>query len=85
MKSLYNINDWLDITEHQKIGEILMQCGKLNLNDLGIALDIQVFEKMQLGDILLNMKVISPQDLLDVLKLQKQIDEMLAKNKDKGD
>lgn len=85
MKSLYNINDWLDITEHQKIGEILMQCGKLNLKDLGIALDIQVFEKMQLGDILLNMKVISPQDLLDVLKLQKQIDEMLAKNKEKGD
>lgn len=85
MKSLHNINDWLDITEHQKIGEILMQCGKLNLKDLGIALDIQVFEKMQLGDILLNMKVISPQDLLDVLKIQKQIDEMLAKNKEKGD
>lgn len=81
MKSLNNINDWLDITEHQKIGEILMQCGKLNLKDLGIALDIQVFEKMQLGDILLNMKVISPQDLLDVLRIQKQIDEMLTKNK----
>ena len=84
MKSLYNVNEWLDITEHQKIGEILMQSGKLNLNDLGIALDIQAFEKMQLGDILLNMKVISPQDLLDVLKLQKQIDELLSKYKNGG-
>ena len=56
MKNLNNIKDWLDVQEHQKIGEILVQCGKLNLHDLGIALDVQNFEKMRLGDILLRMK-----------------------------
>lgn len=77
MKSLYNIKDWLDITEHQKLGEILMQCGKLNLSDLGTALDIQKFDKIQLGDILIRMNVISKEELDTALKLQKQIDELI--------
>lgn len=77
MKNLDNVKDWLDITEHQKLGEILMQSGKLNLTDLGTALDIQKFEKMQLGDILINMKVISQDELKKALDLQKQIDELL--------
>lgn len=77
MKSLKNINDWLDIQEHQKLGEILMQSGKLSLQDLGIALDIQTFEKMQLGDILINMKVISKKELEMALSIQKQIDKRL--------
>lgn len=80
MKSLNNINDWLDIQEHQKLGEILMQSGKLSLQDLGIALDIQTFEKMQLGDILINMKVISKKELEMSLSLQKQIDERLKES-----
>jgi len=83
MKKLEDINDWLDITEHQKIGEILMQSGKLSLKDLGIALDIQKFEKslpdMHLGDILLDMKVISHEELEMSLVLQAQIDAFLNK------
>ncbi len=79
MKNLSNIKDWLDIQEHQKIGEILMQSGKLTLHDLGIALDIQNFEKMQLGDILLNMKIISKQDIESALNIQKEIDLRLEK------
>lgn len=78
MKNLDNINDWLDVTEHQKIGEIFMQCGMLTLDNLGTALDIQNFEKMQLGDILINMKVITEDELKKALKLQKQIDETFA-------
>lgn len=78
MKNLNDINDWLDIQEHQKIGEILMQCGKLNLIHLGMALDVQRFEDIQLGEILLNMKVISENELEKTLTLQKRIDEMLA-------
>jgi hypothetical protein len=79
MKNLNDINDWLDIQEHQKLGEILMQSGKLNLHDLGIALDIQKFEKMRLGDILLNMKSISKQEIDSALLLQKKIDLRLKK------
>lgn len=76
MKSLDNIKDWLDITEHQKIGEIFMQCGMLTLGDLGTALDIQNFQKMPLGDILISMNVITKVDLEKALSLQKQMDEL---------
>lgn len=79
MKNLYDANDWLDIQEHQKIGEILMQSGKLNLIHLGMALDVQRFEDMQIGEILLNMKVVSPQDIEQALLLQLKIDENLKK------
>lgn len=77
MKNLQNLNDWLDIEEHQKLGEILVQSAKLNLIHLGMALDIQNFKKMQLGEVLLDMKVISKQDLSDALELQKNIDTIV--------
>lgn len=70
MKNLYNINDWLKLKEHQKLGEILMQSGKINLIHLGMALDIQRFEKLHLGEILLNMKVVSREDIEQALLLQ---------------
>jgi len=70
MKNLYDINDWLKIKEHQKIGEILMQSGKINLIHLGMALDIQRFENIPLGEILLNMKIVSREDIEQALILQ---------------
>ena len=79
MKSLENINDWLDVQEHQKIGEILMQSGKLSLSDLGVALDVQKFEPVLLGDILIKMQVITNQELEMALKLQKQLDDIIEK------
>ena len=77
MKNLNDINDWSDIQEHQKLGEILMECGKLNLIHLGMALDVQRFEDIQLGEILLNMKIISTKELNQALDIQAQIDERL--------
>ena len=77
MKNLNELNDWLDIQEHQKIGEILMQCGKLDLVHLGMALDIQKFESIQLGEILLTMKVVSQEEITQALWLQEKIDEHL--------
>lgn len=77
MKNLSDINDWLDIQEHQKLGEILMQSGKLNLIHLGMALDVQRFEDIQLGEILINMKVITQKELQTALNLQKKIDDKL--------
>jgi len=77
MKNLSDVKDWLDVQEHQKIGEILMQSGKINLKDLGMALDIQKFQEMQLGDILLSMKVISVDELKSALNLQKELDKII--------
>lgn len=83
MKNLNNINDWMDIEEHQKLGDILMQSGILSLKELGMALDIQNFNKLQagtqLGDILVAMKVITEEKLTQTLNLQKQMDEILKK------
>ncbi len=78
MKNLNDFSDWLDINEHQKLGEILMQSGKLSLSDLGMALDVQNFEKMQLGTILINMKVLTEEELNKALQIQKQIDDMIS-------
>lgn len=75
MKSLENKHDWIDINQHQKIGEILLQAGKLNLIHLGMALDIQRFEDLQLGEILLAMKTITQEELDLALEIQQFIDE----------
>lgn len=81
MKSLYNLNDWLDTTEHLKLGEILLETGKINLIQLGMAIDIQKFQKMQIGQIFLDMKVISQDDMQKALDLQQEIDEYLERKK----
>lgn len=81
MKNLNNIQEWLDIQEHRKIGEILIQSGKLSLKDLGVALDIQNFEKMHLGDILLNMNVISEEDIISALNLQGELDRIIEQRR----
>lgn len=77
MKDLYNINDWTDITEYQKLGEILLASGKINLIQLGMALDIQKFQKNPLGQILIEMKVIDQKTLDAALDLQQEIDELV--------
>ena len=77
MKNLYNFEDWKDIQEHQMIGEILLESGKINLIHLGMALDIQRFQKLPLGEIFVNMKVLSVDDLNTALDLQKKIDKMI--------
>ena len=81
MKRLDNINDWTDCKEHQKLGEILLQAGKLNLIHLGMALDVQRFEDDKFGEILLDMKVIDEDELDMALQLQKDIDIMLRQRK----
>ena len=79
MKNLSNINDWTDIKEHLKLGEILLASGKINLIQLGMALDIQKFQQMPIGQIFLEMKIISKGDLHSALDLQKEIDEMISR------
>lgn len=83
MKNLNNINDWTDVTEHQRLGEILLASGKINLIQLGMALDVQKFQKMQLGQVLIDMKVIDNKILYSALELQNEIDEFLELKQDR--
>lgn len=57
--------------KHKKIGEILLDSGKINIIQLGMALDIQKFQKVKLGQILIEMHVINNKDLENALKIQR--------------
>ncbi|MBQ4123950.1 hypothetical protein IJD44_09590 [bacterium] len=72
MKNLYNIDDWADVS-YSRLGEILMESGKINLFHLSMVLDIQRFNKMPMGEILLAMNVIQEKDLIQALLIQKLI------------
>ena len=75
MKNLFNPQDWSDVTNHLMLGEILVESGKLNLIQLGMALDIQRFSDMKIGEIIKEMNIIKEEDLRQALILQKEIDK----------
>jgi hypothetical protein len=72
MKNLYNMNDWTDVS-CLRLGEILLESGKINLIHLSMVLDMQRFQQMPMGEILLAMKIISKKDLKQALLVQKTI------------
>lgn len=72
MKDLYNIDDWTDVS-CCRLGEILMQAGKINLVHLAMVLDIQKFKSLPMGEIFLSLNVISKEDLTQALLIQETI------------
>lgn len=72
MKNLYNIDDWYDVS-CLRLGEILLESGKINLYHLSMVLDVQRFKKMPMGEIFLSMKIISKKDLKQALHVQKML------------
>ena len=78
-KELYKISDWDDITEHQKIGEILLSADKITLIHLSMALDAQKFQKLPLGVLFVLMNAITKEDLEQALAVQAYIDEKINK------
>lgn len=70
MRNLYNIDDWTNAS-CRRLGEILLEAGKINLFHLSMVLDVQKFQKMPIGEILLAMKVINKEDLEQALYVQK--------------
>ncbi|MBQ3641185.1 hypothetical protein II906_04570 [bacterium] len=72
MKNLYNIDEWKDVS-NLRLGEILIEAGKINLYHLSMVLDIQKFQKLPVGEIFLAMKVITKEDLKQALYVQKML------------
>lgn len=66
------MNDWTDVS-CLRLGEILLESGKINLIHLSMVLDMQRFQQMPMGEILLAMKIISKKDLKQALLVQKTI------------
>lgn len=79
MKNLYDINDWSDVS-CSRLGEILIEAGKINLFHLSMVLDVQRFKKMPMGEVFLAMKVISKRDLDQALLIQKVIKKRTSTN-----
>lgn len=77
VKDLYNYSDWDDVTEHQKIGEILISAGKISLIHLQMALDAQRFQKLPLGVLFILLKAITKEDLERALLTQRYIDNRI--------
>ncbi|MBQ3311038.1 hypothetical protein IJG72_03070 [bacterium] len=77
MRSLYDVSDWSDIREYQKLGEILLASGVINLEQLGAALDIQKTNNLSIGEILIKIKFIDENILQSALELQKEIEELV--------
>lgn len=53
-------------------GQLLMETGIISNRDLVKALDIQRLTGQKLGEILINMKIITPEELELVLTFQKK-------------
>ncbi|MBR6162321.1 hypothetical protein IKQ26_00285 [bacterium] len=80
MKNLYDEKAWSDISQCQRIGEILIESGKINLKHLSLALGAQKFQKLPLGEIFVAMNAITREDLEQALHIQKCIAERINKN-----
>jgi len=77
-KDLYKLAEWDDVIDHQKIGEVLISAGKINLIHLSMALDAQRFQRLPLGVLFVVMQVISKQDLEQALIVQQYVDKRIA-------
>ena len=72
MKDLYKIEDWTS-TPNIRLGEIFIESGKINLYHLSMALDVQRFKNISIGKILLELKVITKEDLKQAILIQEAI------------
>ena len=71
---------WLEFARHPRLGEILIQHQKLNISQLGMALDIQKHKDMPIGQILIEMGIITKDELVEALELQLKIDNILSES-----
>ena len=85
MKNLFDVNDWQDIQEPHKIGEILLESGKINLIHLSMALDAQKFQKLQLGEIFILMNIIDKNDIDQALEIQNIINSRVKNDSSKNE
>ncbi len=52
------------------LGQVLMETGMISIDDLNEALEVQKSSGQRLGDILINMDIITPEELQMALDFQ---------------
>lgn len=76
----YSIDSWAKLVECPKLGEILLHESKIDIAQLGMALDIQKIKKIPIGEIFIQMGVVTEEELLIFLELQLNIKKKLSDN-----
>ena len=56
----------------KQIGQLLMESGMINIDDLNEALEIQKSSSQKLGEILISMGTITPEELEMILEFQNE-------------
>jgi len=74
------MENWEKLLYHPKLGEILLQHKKITISQLSIALEEQEDLQIPLGQILMQMKIISENELYELLKLKTDIDSMIKES-----
>jgi len=60
----------LNKISHVRLGDLLVKDGKITSEQLQVALEVQKEKKEKLGKVLIDLKYVSNQDIVDVLELQ---------------
>lgn len=81
-KNGLSLENWDKLLKHPRLGEILVQHKKVTIHQLGKALTEQEQLKIPLGQILLQDKCITKDELIELLELQVGISKMLSESFD---
>ena len=73
-----NITKLKELIQNPRIGELLLHYNKITIDRLGIALEIQKQKNIPLGQILIEMEIITEDELVRLLSQQSNIDRIMS-------
>jgi len=68
---------WKRFIEYPKLGELLLQHKKITINQLSLVLDEQEKQNLPVGQLLIDMNIITKNELVEVLEIQSTVDKIL--------
>lgn len=77
MNNELNLEKWEKFLQHPRLGEILLQHKKITISQLDKVLKSQEIKYAPIGQILINMNIITKDELVRLLDLQADIDKLL--------
>jgi len=75
-----DLNQLKDMIAHPRLGEILLQQKKITLEQLGVGLEERSKKDTPIGRILIDKGFISENELVELLSVQKNIDNLLKES-----
>lgn len=69
-----------ELIQNPKIGEILLHYKKITIEQLGKGLELQKQENIPIGQILIQMGIITENELIELLSIQSNIDKIVSES-----